>query len=224
MTKALLPKLEARGDGHIVLMGSVAGLEGYIGGAGYNAAKFRGARPPSGAPDGAARPADPGDRDRPGRRETEFSLVRFGGEPAHATTVYEGLTPCRTAATSPSASPSRHPAVAVDIDQIVLMPHDEAGTPDVPPPHLTTETVPVEGSTMPDPVFTGVAAAIVTFFDEHGSVDAASTARHASHLADRGVNAIVVAGTTMQEASRLSMKERLTLFDAIRGKCPQRCQ
>ena len=36
---------------------------------------------------------------------------------------------------------------------------------------------------MPDPVFTGVAAAIVTFFDEHGSVDAASTARHASHLA-----------------------------------------
>ena len=39
---------------------------------------------------------------------------------------------------------------------------------------------------MPDPVFTGVAAAIVTFFDEHGSVDAATTARHASHLAERG--------------------------------------
>ena len=42
---------------------------------------------------------------------------------------------------------------------------------------------------MPDPVFTGVAAAVVTFFDEHGCVDAATTARHASHLADRGVNA-----------------------------------
>ena len=42
---------------------------------------------------------------------------------------------------------------------------------------------------MPDPVFTGVAAAVVTFFDEHGCVDAATTARHASHLAERGVNA-----------------------------------
>jgi 4-hydroxy-tetrahydrodipicolinate synthase len=72
---------------------------------------------------------------------------------------------------------------------------------------------------MPDPVFTGVAAAIVTFFDEHGSVDAASTARHASHLAERGVNAIVVAGTT-GEASHLSMKERLTLLDAVRTAVP----
>ena len=30
------------------------------------------------------------------------------------------------------------------------------------------------------PVFTGVGVAIVTFFDEHGHVDAAATARHAA--------------------------------------------
>ena len=72
---------------------------------------------------------------------------------------------------------------------------------------------------MPDPVFTGVAAATVTFFDEHGTVDAATTARHAAHLAERGMQAIVVAGTT-GEAPHLSMKERLTLLDAVRAVVP----
>ena len=67
------------------------------------------------------------------------------------------------------------------------------------------------------PVFTGVAVALVTFFDEHGHVDTAATARHAAHLADRGMRAIVVAGTT-GEASHLSMKERLRLLDAVRAE------
>jgi 4-hydroxy-tetrahydrodipicolinate synthase len=65
------------------------------------------------------------------------------------------------------------------------------------------------------PVFTGVGVALVTFFDEHGHVDLAATAKHAVHLAERGVRAIVVAGTT-GEASHLSMKERLQLLDAVR--------
>jgi 4-hydroxy-tetrahydrodipicolinate synthase len=65
------------------------------------------------------------------------------------------------------------------------------------------------------PVFTGVAVALVTFFDEHGHVDTAATARHAEHLAGRGMRAIVVAGST-GEASHLSMKERLQLLDCVR--------
>lgn len=68
---------------------------------------------------------------------------------------------------------------------------------------------------MTKPVFTGVAAAVVTFFDEHGHVDNNATAGHARHLVDRGVRAIVVAGST-GEASHLSMKERLVLFDAVK--------
>ena len=39
MTKGLLPALERSGDGYIVVMGSVAGVEVYPGGAGYTAAK-----------------------------------------------------------------------------------------------------------------------------------------------------------------------------------------
>lgn len=69
------------------------------------------------------------------------------------------------------------------------------------------------------PVFTGVGVALVTFFDEHGHVDTAATARHAAHLVDRGVRAVVVAGTT-GEASHLSMKERLQLLDAVREAVP----
>src|SRR5437660_1881417 len=39
VTRALLPKIEASGDGHIVNIGSVAAIEVYDGGAGYTAAK-----------------------------------------------------------------------------------------------------------------------------------------------------------------------------------------
>ncbi len=39
VTKALLPKLIASGDGHVVVVSSIAGLEVYEGGAGYTAAK-----------------------------------------------------------------------------------------------------------------------------------------------------------------------------------------
>jgi dihydrodipicolinate synthase/N-acetylneuraminate lyase len=69
------------------------------------------------------------------------------------------------------------------------------------------------------PVFTGVAVALVTFFDEHGQVDTAATASHAAHLVERGVRAVVVAGST-GEAFHLSMKERLQLFDAVRTAVP----
>ena len=39
VTKALLPALERSGDGHVVVIGSVAGVEVYPGGGGYTAAK-----------------------------------------------------------------------------------------------------------------------------------------------------------------------------------------
>ena len=91
MTKGLLPKIEASGDGHIVLMGSVAGLEGYIGGAGYNAAKFAvHALHQVLRMELLGRPIRVTEID-PGACETEFSLVRFGGDADRAAKVYEGL-------------------------------------------------------------------------------------------------------------------------------------
>jgi 4-hydroxy-tetrahydrodipicolinate synthase len=69
------------------------------------------------------------------------------------------------------------------------------------------------------PVFHGVAVALVTFFDNRGHVDVSATANHAAHLAQRGVRAVVIAGTT-GEATHLSMKERLQLLDAVKAAVP----
>lgn len=127
VTKALLPKLVASGDGHVVLVGSIAGLEAYPGGAGYNAAKF-GAHAVGqvlrmellGQPVRVTEIA-------PGMVDTEFSTVRFAGDAERAAKVYEGMTPLSAddiadciawAATRPSH---------VNIDQIVVLPRDQAG-------------------------------------------------------------------------------------------------
>lgn len=126
MTKALLPKLVDSGDGHVITIGSIAGIEPYPGGAGYNAAKH------------AVRavmdvlrmellgqPVRVSEID-PGMVETEFSIVRFGGDTDAAAKVYEGMTPLTAddiaeciawVATRPSH---------VDIDQMVVRPRDQA--------------------------------------------------------------------------------------------------
>jgi NADP-dependent 3-hydroxy acid dehydrogenase YdfG len=126
MTRALLPRLEASGDGHIVNLGSTAGFETYPGGAGYTASKHglkaltRTLRQELlGRPIRVTEVA-------PGLVETEFSRVRFGGDAERAAAVYRGLQPLTAedvadcvmwAATRPSH---------VNIDEIVLRPRDQA--------------------------------------------------------------------------------------------------
>jgi 4-hydroxy-tetrahydrodipicolinate synthase len=66
------------------------------------------------------------------------------------------------------------------------------------------------------PLFTGVAAALLSFFDDDGELQVEACARHAADLVDRGVRAIVVAGTT-GEGPRLSRGERRELLAAVRG-------
>jgi NADP-dependent 3-hydroxy acid dehydrogenase YdfG len=93
MTRALLPKLVASGNGRIVNIGSVAGFHVYEGGGGYTAAKH-GAR----AVTRTLRGELLGQPVRvieisPGLVETEFSQVRFGGDEQRAAAVYEGVTP-----------------------------------------------------------------------------------------------------------------------------------
>ena len=126
MTKALLPAIEASGDGHIVMVGSIAGHEPYVGGAGYNAVKF-GLRAVTKVLrlELLGRPIRVTSID-PGMTETEFSLVRFHGDEAKAAAVYEGTTPLVAddiadciafAVTRPSH---------VNIDTMVVLPRDQA--------------------------------------------------------------------------------------------------
>ncbi|MTD56702.1 SDR family oxidoreductase [Amycolatopsis pithecellobii] len=122
MTKALLPKLIASGDGHVITVTSIAGHEVYPGGSGYTAAKHAQA-----ALHETLRAEHLGDPVRlteiiPGLVETDFSANRFDGDTDRAAGVYRGLTPLTAqdvaeviafAATRPSH---------VNLDSIVLKP------------------------------------------------------------------------------------------------------
>lgn len=92
-TRALLDKLEASGNGHVVVVSSIAGIEAYPGGAGYNAVKhaqhafcevLR-----QETMDLAIRVSEV----QPGLVETEFSMVRYDGDAERAARVYAGMTP-----------------------------------------------------------------------------------------------------------------------------------
>jgi NADP-dependent 3-hydroxy acid dehydrogenase YdfG len=128
MTRALLPKLIASGDGIVINIGSVAAFERYVGGAGYHAAKAA-----ERAITDVLRMELLGEPVRvseidPGMVETEFSLVRFAGDATRASAVYAGVEPLSAddiaqciafVATRPSH---------VDIDQMVVRPRDQART------------------------------------------------------------------------------------------------
>jgi NADP-dependent 3-hydroxy acid dehydrogenase YdfG len=127
MTKGLLPALEASGDGQVVTIGSIAGYEPYPGGAGYNAAKFA-VRAVMGVlrQELLGRPVRVCEID-PGMVETEFSLVRFGGDAERAAAVYEGVEPLSADDVAEcvrwvAARPSH-----VNIDQMIVLARDQAG-------------------------------------------------------------------------------------------------
>lgn len=126
MTKALLPALEASGDGQVVTVGSIAGLEPYPNGAGYNAAKFAVRAVMSVLrQELLGRPVRIAQVD-PGMVETEFSLVRFDGDAERAAAVYEGLTPLTAEDVAECIRWIAARPAHVNIDRIVVMPRDQA--------------------------------------------------------------------------------------------------
>lgn len=93
VTKALLATLRGGIDPQIVIVGSVSGVEVYEGGGGYTAAKHA-----VHALAQTLRLELLADSIRltevaPGLVETEFSLVRFGGDAERAAQTYRGLEP-----------------------------------------------------------------------------------------------------------------------------------
>ncbi|WP_431958618.1 SDR family NAD(P)-dependent oxidoreductase [Nocardia lijiangensis] len=126
VTKALLPKLIASGDGLIVTITSVAAFHAYDNGSGYTSAKhaqavlhrtLRGEL--LGKPVRLTEIA-------PGAVETEFSLVRFDGDAERAAKVYEGIDPLVAADIAEIVGfvASRPPHV--NLDQIIVKPRDQA--------------------------------------------------------------------------------------------------
>ncbi|MEO8196241.1 MAG: SDR family NAD(P)-dependent oxidoreductase [Thermoanaerobaculia bacterium] len=126
MTRALLPRLVASGDGLIVNLGSIAGVETYPGGGGYTASKHA-----AHALTRTLRLELLGQPVRvteilPGLAETEFALVRFEGDRERARKVYEGMTPLRAEDIAEAVRWVATLPSHVDIDEIVIRPRDQA--------------------------------------------------------------------------------------------------
>ncbi|HEX3172862.1 MAG TPA: SDR family NAD(P)-dependent oxidoreductase [Solirubrobacterales bacterium] len=126
LTRALLPRLAESGDGHVVAVTSIAAIEAYRGGSGYVAAKH-GQRAMLrvlrlellGQPVRVTEVA-------PGMVETEFSLVRFGGDEEAARRVYEGMEPLRAEDVAECIRWAVAQPTHVNVDEIVVRPRDQA--------------------------------------------------------------------------------------------------
>lgn len=93
VTRAVAPTMVARGKGHIINVGSLAGREAYPGGNVYGATKFA----VDGLTDSMRLDLTPKgikvSQIAPGLANTEFSNVRFHGDQSKAEAVYSGMQP-----------------------------------------------------------------------------------------------------------------------------------
>jgi NADP-dependent 3-hydroxy acid dehydrogenase YdfG len=126
MTRSLLPALIASGDGLIISVTSIAAFEAYRGGSGYMAAKA-GQR----AMMRALRLELLGEPVRiteiaPGLVETEFSLVRFGGDEEAARRLYEGMSPLTAEDVAECIRWVASRPAHVNIDELLVRPRDQA--------------------------------------------------------------------------------------------------
>jgi NADP-dependent 3-hydroxy acid dehydrogenase YdfG len=126
VTRALLPAMKRSGNGHVVVVGSVAGVEVYPGGGGYTAAKHAAHAVAQtlriellGEPIRVTEVA-------PGMVETEFSVVRFAGDEGRAAKVYEGLKPLSAEEVADLIAYTVTRPPHVDIDYVSIKPTAQA--------------------------------------------------------------------------------------------------
>lgn len=126
MTRALLPRLIASGDGLVVTITSIAAIEAYDNGAGYTSAKHA-----QSALHRTLRGELLGQPVRitevlPGMVETDFSLVRFDGDAAKADKVYEGITPLVAQDVAEIVGFVASRPAHVNLDRVVVKPRAQA--------------------------------------------------------------------------------------------------
>ena len=126
VTRALIPQLRASDNGHIVNIGSIAGVEPYPAGGGYTASKHA-----VHAISRTLRMELVGDGIRvteilPGLVETEFSIVRFKNDEAKAKKPYEGITPLTAGDIADCIAWVATRPAHVNIDELVVKPQAQA--------------------------------------------------------------------------------------------------
>lgn len=121
VTRAVVPGMVARGAGHVINIGSIAGHEVYPGGAVYCATKHavgaitRGLRIDLLGTSVRVTTIDPG------MVETEFSLVRFHGDADRAARVYDRVQPLTAEDVADAILYAATRPAHVNVDEILLM-------------------------------------------------------------------------------------------------------
>ena len=128
-TRAVLPGMVARGRGHVINLGSVAGSYPYPGGNVYGGTKAFVRQFSLNLKADLIGTQVRVSEIEPGMAESEFSLVRFGGDAEKAKAVYAGMQPL----TPEDIADTVHWIVSrpahVNINTISLMPTCQAFSP-----------------------------------------------------------------------------------------------
>jgi len=126
LTRAVVPGMVDRGSGHVINIGSISGHQVYAGGGVYCATKYAVAALGQGL-----RIDLLGTRVRcstvdPGMVETEFSLVRFGGDHERADTVYQQFPPLQPVDVAETVLFCATRPPHVNVQEVIVMPQDQA--------------------------------------------------------------------------------------------------
>lgn len=126
MSRAVVPGMVARGRGHVVNVGSIAGRQTYPGGSVYCATKAAVKALSEGLKlDLLGTPVRVTNIE-PGFVETEFSDVRFRGDSERAKQVYQGMVPLTGEDIADSILFALTRPPHINISEIFLMPTDQS--------------------------------------------------------------------------------------------------
>ncbi|MEA5552159.1 SDR family oxidoreductase [Anabaena cylindrica UHCC 0172] len=126
VTRHIVPGMVARGRGHVINLGSIAGHQTYPGGNVYCATKAAVKAISEGLKqDLLGTPVRVTSVD-PGMVDTEFSQVRFHGDTERAKKVYEGLTPLTADDVADVIFFCATRPAHVNINEVIVMPVDQA--------------------------------------------------------------------------------------------------
>jgi len=126
VTKAVLPAMVAKKAGHIVNLGSLAGLETYLNGSVYCATKSAVHTLSDAMRMDLNKHGIKVSCINPGMVETNFSITRFKGDESRATKVYEGVKPLSAQDVAEVILFAVTRPHHVNIAQLLLLPLDQA--------------------------------------------------------------------------------------------------
>ncbi len=126
VTRTVLPGMVARGRGHVVNVGSVAGTYPYPGGNVYGATKAFVRQFTLNLRSDLLGTAVRATSIEPGMVETEFSVVRFGGDAERAGKVYQGVEPLTGADVADAILWCVTRPAHVNVNALELMPVQQA--------------------------------------------------------------------------------------------------